>query len=135
MLRFIAGLFIILHGLVHLLYTAHSLRRIEIREGLAWPDGSWAFSRLLGVEAARWLAASAYTLAAIGFVIGGLGIFLSQAWWRPFVVGSAVLSSISVLLLWDGTRQRLSDQGLFALLINVVIAVVALVVGAATLGF
>lgn len=47
MLRFILGIFIVLHGLVHLLYAAHSRRLVELRPEMIWPDGSWAFSKLL----------------------------------------------------------------------------------------
>ncbi len=37
MLRFIAGAFIVLHGLVHLLYAGQSRRLFELRPGMVWP--------------------------------------------------------------------------------------------------
>ena len=39
---------------------------------MIWPDGSWAFSRLLGDAGTRNLASVLLVLAAIGFVIGGI---------------------------------------------------------------
>jgi hypothetical protein len=129
MLRFIIGAFVVLHGLVHLLYSAQSWRFFQLQPGLLWPEGSWAFSRLLGEEGARWLAAVSCTLAALSFVVGGAAIFAGQSWWRPVVVGSAVLSAAIFLLFWDGGLSRLSDKGAIAILINIVILVAVLVFG------
>jgi len=135
MLRFIFGAFIVLHGLVHLLYFGQSRRLFELRPGMVWPDGSWAFSKLLGDEATRWLANISYVLAAIGFAAGGLGILVGQAWWRPVVVISAAFSAVIVLLFWDGKMRKLDDQGLIALLINVAILVAVLILHWPDLGF
>ena len=129
MWRFVIGIVIVLHGLVHLLYFGQSRRRFELRPGMAWPDGSWAFSKLLGVGASRWLASICCLLATAGFVAGGAGILLGQAWWRPVVVGTAVFSSLLFALFWDGTRRKLSDQGLIAILINAGILVIVLFSG------
>lgn len=127
LLRLLSGAFIVLHGLVHLLYFGQSRRLFELQPDMAWPDGSWAFSRLLGQETTRWLAAIACLLATIGFVVGGAAILLGQAWWRPVVVGAAAFSAMIWLLLWDGTRQMLANQGAIALLINLAILVLVLV--------
>ena len=98
MLRFIAGLFIVLHGLVYLFYFGHSRRLFELQSEMIWPDGSWAFSKLLGNEATRLLASFTYALAAIGFVAGGVGILVGQAWWHPVVVSSAAFSVVIIIL-------------------------------------
>ena len=135
MFRIIFGVFIVLHGLVHLLYFGQSRRLFELQPGMVWPDGSWAFSRLLGDEATRLLASISYVLAAIGFVAGGTGILISQAWWRPVVVGSAVFSAVIIVLFWDGVVQNLDDKGLIGLLINLAILVALLVLRWPSLGF
>jgi hypothetical protein len=127
MLQFVIGIFIVLHGLVHLLYFGQSARRFELKPGMVWPDGSWAFSRLLGDEATRNLASILLILTAIGFVVGGLGILTGQAWWRPVVVGAAAFSSVVYLLFWNGRLQNLDGQGGVAILINLAILIVALV--------
>jgi hypothetical protein len=51
------GIFLILHGLVHLLYAGQSLRYFELRPAMTWPDGSWLLSKILADRAARLLAA------------------------------------------------------------------------------
>jgi len=133
--RFIFGVFIVLHGLVHLLYFGQSARLFELGPGMVWPDGSWTFSKLLGDEATRILASILYVLAAIGFVAGGIGILVSQAWWRPAVVASAVFSAVIVILFWDGKVQKLAEKGGIGLLINVAILVALLVLRWPHLGF
>ncbi len=126
MLRVAVGVFMVLHGLVHLLYFGQARRLFEVQPGLVWPDGSWAFSKLLGDETARWLASIACVVAAIGFVAGGIGIFVGQAWWRPLVVGSAAFSAAIFVLFWDGGLQRLDAKGAIAILINLAILVAVL---------
>jgi hypothetical protein len=135
MLRFIVGVFMVLHGLVHLLYFAHSQRLIELRPEMVWPEGSWAFSKLLGNEATRSLASISYVLAAIGFVAGGIGILAGQAWWHRVVVGSAAFSAAIIILFWDGQLQRMNDKGLIGLLINIAILVALLVLRWPSVGF
>jgi CHASE2 domain-containing sensor protein len=92
-----------------------------------WPEGSWAFSKLLGDEATRLLASICCILAAIGFVAGGTAILVRQAWWRPVVVGAAAFSAVIVILFWDGKMQKLDDQGGIGLLINIAILVAVLI--------
>lgn len=127
MIRIIFGVFFVMHGLVHLLYFGQSARYFELQPGTVWPDGSWAFSRLVGNEATRVLASSACILAAIGFVAGGIGILVRQVWWQPVVVGSAVFSAVVYLLFWDGTLQKLDDKGGVGVLINIAILVALLI--------
>lgn len=127
MIRIVFGIFVVLHGLVHLLYVGHSRRIFELQPGMVWPDGSWAFSRILGDEGARLLSAVLLALAAVGFVAGGAAIFFRQAWWRPVVVGAAALSAAIFVLFWDGAWQNLDNKGAIALLINTAILVAVLV--------
>jgi hypothetical protein len=127
LVRFIVGIFIVLHGLVHLLYCGQSRRLFELQPKMVWPDGSWAFSKLLGEKKTRMLASISCILAAIGFAAGGAGILLGQAWWHPVVVGSAAFSALIILLFWDGKIQRLDDKGFVGLLINLVILVAVLI--------
>jgi hypothetical protein len=135
MFRIILGVFIVLHGLVHLLYFGQSARYFELQPGMVWPDGSWAFSRLLGDEATRILASISCVLAAIGFVAGGIGILVRQAWWRPVVVGSAAFSAVIIVLFWDGVVQNLDDKGLIGFLINIAILVALLILRWPSAGF
>lgn len=112
------GVFLILHGLVHLLYAGQSWRMFELRPGMLWPDGSWLFSKLLGDGPTRLLASVLLALAALGLVAGGLGLVLRQDWWRAAAVGAAVFSMAIFLLLWNGKLQAMDEQGGVGSLIN-----------------
>jgi hypothetical protein len=124
------GIFLILHALVHLLYAGQALRFFELRPGLAWPDGSWLFSRLLGDPATRWLTAVSLTMAALGFLAAGLGLFFGTGWTRTVTLGAAGFSVLIYLLFWDGKFQALPDQGGVGMLISLGIVVAAWTIGA-----
>jgi hypothetical protein len=127
MISILFAVFLILHGLVHMLYFGQSSRVFELQPGMVWPDGSWAFSRLLGDSAARNLTSVLLVLAAIGFVIGGVGIFAKQAWWRPTIVAVSLFSSVIYLLFWDGGFQNLDNKGGVGILINLAILAALLI--------
>ncbi len=121
MIKVIAGVFLLLHGLVHLLYFGQSARLFELQPGLVWPDGSWAFSKLLGDSSARTLASIFCILAAAGFLMGSAGIFFGLSWWRAAVVASAAFSGVFYVLLWNGRLQHLDGQGGVGFLIDAAI--------------
>jgi uncharacterized membrane-anchored protein YitT (DUF2179 family) len=125
---FIFGIFIILHGLVHLLYFGQSQKLFELRPGMVWPEGSWIFSRLYEEKSPKWVSgiiftfsAVAFILAAIIFIAGGAGLILGQPWWRTTVMSAAIFSSMIIILFWDGQWKTFSEQGGIGLLINLAI--------------
>ncbi len=127
MVRILFGVFMVAHGMVHLLYFGQARRLFELGAGMVWPDGNWAFTRMLGVEPSRMLASITCALAALLFAAGGIGLFARQSWWQPVVIGAAVLSTLIFTLFWNGQLQHLSEQGLVAILINAAILAALLV--------
>lgn len=123
MARVVFSIFIVLHGLVHLLYFGQSTRLFELQPGMTWPDGSWLFSIFLKEEAIRSLAGVLCILAAAGFVVGGAALLAKQTWWDMVVVAVAIFSSMLYILSWDGKLQELDDKGGIAILINVALLV------------
>jgi hypothetical protein len=109
------------------LYLGQSARYFELQPGMTWPDGSWMFSRILGETGTRNLANALLFLAAISLVVGGIGIFTNQAWWRQVVAGAAVFSTVMYCLLWDGVIQNLANKGGVGILINLAILVALIV--------
>jgi hypothetical protein len=135
MLRIVVGVFVVLHGLVHLLYFGQSRRLFELQPGMAWPDGSVVFSRLLGDATARGLAGIACIVAALGFVAGGTAILGGQSWWRPVIVAAAGFSAAIFVLFWNGGLQKLADQGVIAIVINLAILLALLILRWPDFGF
>lgn len=127
MIRILFGAFIVLHGLVHTLYFGQSARYFELQPGMVWPAGSWVFSRSLGDAVTRNIANISLILVAFGFVAGGVGIFLKQAWWQPVVISAAVFSTVIYILLWDGVTQSLDNKGGVGILVNLAILVALLI--------
>jgi hypothetical protein len=127
MWRVIFGIFIVLHGLVHLLYAGHSQRLFELVPGMTWPGESWAFSGMPGENSTRTLASALLVLAALGLIAGGIGITARQEWSRPLVAGAAAFSSLVFLLLWNGRLQGVDAQGGVGLLLSVLILIALLI--------
>jgi hypothetical protein len=127
-LRTATGLFLIAHGLVHILYVVQSAKTGGVLPGLRWPDGSWALSRGLGVPATKRVATVTCLIATVAFVVAGVAVLLDAGWWSPAVVGAAVFSAAVFVSLWDGSRKRMPDQGWIGVLIDaaLVLAAVAL---------
>lgn len=127
MVRILFGIFMVAHGMVHLLYFGQGRRLFELGAGMVWPDGNWAFTRLLGVEPSRMLASIICAVAALLFAAGGVGLIARQDWWQLFIIGAAVLSTLIFILFWNGQMQHLSEQGIVAILINGAILLAILV--------
>lgn len=127
MARTLAVLFLVLHGLVHLLYLGQAAKLFELQPGLSWPAGSWLFSKALGESATRVLAAVLCALTALGFVVGAAGLVLNQAWWRSALVGTAVSSAVLYVLFWNGHLERLDQQGAVGILLDAAILTMVLV--------
>ncbi len=118
MLRTIFGIFLIIHGLVHLLYFGQGMRYFEL-PGLNWPDGGWAFSGWLGQGGTRMAAGIACVVAAGIFVIAGIAYLAGASWWKPVVMAAVIFSTFIWILFWNGKVQNLSGQGIYAILINI----------------
>jgi hypothetical protein len=127
MFRAVFGVFLILHGLVHLLYAGQSWRIFELQPGMIWPEGSWALSRVAGINGTRLLASILLVLGAGVFVASGAGLLLKQSWWRPLVFAATVFSSLIYIIFWDGAFRNLSNQGAIGILLNVVTVIVSIV--------
>jgi hypothetical protein len=128
MLMLIIGTLVVLHGVVHLLYSGQSWRLFELQPGMAWPENSWTLSRLLGNQALKAFASLACALAAIGFAAGAAGLFLGYDWWRPVVVGSATFSTLCFIVCWDGRTEQLAEKGALGVLINLAILIAVVIV-------
>ncbi|MGD2078378.1 MAG: hypothetical protein PVH18_08345 [Chloroflexota bacterium] len=122
--RFLFGLFIVLHGFVHLWYFTLSQKLVEFQPEMGWHGESWLLSKFLGDLTRRSLASGLYVVAALAFVLSGIGIFSNAGWSATALAVSATFSSATILLFWDGETDMLMQKGFIGLLINVLILIV-----------
>lgn len=107
-MRWLAGLFLVAHGLVHL---AIWLPRHQ--EGAPMDPGHSPF--LGDVRAASVVLA---VIAAVAFVVAGIGVLLATTWWAPVAIGAAAVSLALVALTF-------TPWWLFAVVIDVAVIVLA----------
>ena len=122
--RWALGIFIVLHGLVHLWYLTLSQGLVEFQAEMGWTGSSWLLSAFLGDPALRWLATALYTVATLGFLAGGLGLVAQQDWWELITIAAAAISAVTIVLFWDGGTQMLVQKGLIGFLIDITILTV-----------
>lgn len=123
MIRFLSGLFIVLHGLVHMWYFTLSQRLVEFQPEMGWTGRSWLFSNFFRDSSLRAFASVLYILATVAFVASGIGIFARAEWLRPMILGSAMFSSALILLFWDGDLDMLVQKGILGILINAIVLI------------
>ena len=118
-MKYIIGIFIILHGLVHLFYFAHSKKIFELRPGFDWPDNSWVLSKFLETDTIRIIASLMCLMIAAAFVTSGIFYIANAFWALNLLLISTILSSLLFILLWDGRLKKLETQGAIAMIINI----------------
>jgi hypothetical protein len=122
------GVFIILHGLVHLLYFGHTNQYFALKPGMTWPAGSWTLSNILNESAVRFLVSLFLVVAGIGFIGGGIGVLFNQAWRRGLIIAIAILSALIFIFFWNGRMQNLDGQGVVGVLFELWLIVMVLFV-------
>lgn len=115
------GLVLALHGLVHGWYVVLSRDWVEYEEAMGWNGESWILTGVLPRDIVLDVASVLYVAVAAGFVGGGLGYALAQEWAMPVLVASAALSTVVIVLMWDGRFEQLTEKGAIGVLVNVVV--------------
>lgn len=124
MVHFLFSLFVLLHGLAHLVYTA--MARGLIPATATQPDltgTSWLFAGLLGTQGTRNVGAVVFAALALMFTVVAGGLWLRQPWSGQWLAAAAFLSSLVLLAFWDGSMQDLTSKGLVGLVINVALLI------------
>jgi hypothetical protein len=125
--RVFLGIFLILHGMVYAMYVGQALQWFELKPGMQWPTGAWAFSSQMSDSGLRTLAATSVGLASLALMVGGTGMLFGAGWADWVAIGGAVLASVATILLWSGKWAEVADHGGIGVLINVA-AIVAILV-------
>lgn len=105
------AIFLILHGLVHLLWFVVPWQMTEV-EGLPFRTTIIAGHVDVREGGMRFLGLL-WVLATIGFVVAGLGLLFSASWWATAVLVTAVYSFILCLIsLPESKWGALIDAGI-----------------------
>lgn len=121
MSRSLFGIFVVLHGLVHLWFTVLSQELVQYKAEMGWSGESWLLTGIAGDSGTRLLATVAYAIASVAFIVSAGGLFARANWWKPAVVLSAFFSASVILLFWDGRAELLVQKGLIGFLIDLAI--------------
>ncbi|MFN2263128.1 MAG: hypothetical protein ACK2UM_02610, partial [Anaerolineales bacterium] len=73
-MNILIGIFILLHGLVHIWYVTLSQGWVEFQANMGWTGKSWLLSNLLGHDVTRMVATIFYGLSTITFLVAGFGL-------------------------------------------------------------
>lgn len=119
MFRLLAGVFLGLHGLVHLWYVVLSQGWVEVEDAMGWNGHSWLLSPVLDSGSILSAASVLYLLVTLGFVAGGIGYALGREWSSAVLIAAAILSTVVLVAMWDGKPDLLVEKGLLGVLINV----------------
>ena len=85
---------------------------------MGWNGRSWLLSDALHGGTVLSLASVLYVLIALGFVAGGVGHVLRQGWSPMVLVVVAVLSSVLIVVMWDGRPELLVEKVVLGVLMN-----------------
>ena len=121
MLRFVIGLFLILHGLVHLWLFTLSQRLIEFKPEMGWSGKSWLLTGVFGDSTTRLLASTLFVVATVAFVASGVTIFFQSDWWWSILLAASIVSAMTMLIFWDGSMDLIIQKGLIGFSISLVI--------------
>ncbi len=126
MLHIVLGVFLILHGAVHLWYVAMARGLITADADTIWNGKSWLLTRTLGDQMTMTLATIVHSVTTLLFVIAGVGLVAQQEWFASCAVAGAILSLAAILGFWDGRRDHPVEKGLLGIIIDTGILVAIL---------
>jgi hypothetical protein len=112
---FIAGL--ITQGLIHLIGFVVPWQLAKI-QGYPYRDEIWGGQVLLGATGIR-IVGVLWLVAAIGFVLAGLGLVWGSLPWRRIGVVTAIFSIALSIVGWPGTQSvALIDFAILGILVG-----------------
>jgi hypothetical protein len=105
---------LLLHGIGHILFVmnAWGYSRTEAGQG-------WLFSQVLhGGQTTEGILGLLWLVPLAGFLVGTWGFYIGAAGWQPWLLASAVISSVLVLLWWGSIN---TSSAFFALVFNLIV--------------
>lgn len=126
-MQLIIGIFVLLHGLVHMWFVTLSQGWVEFQTDMGWTGKSWLLTNWMGQDLIKNAATTMYGLATLLYLVAGIGLLAKQNWTQPWMIGASIVSVVAILVFWDGNFSLLVQKGLLGFLISVGLLVAALV--------
>lgn len=123
MSRIIPGIFIILHGLVHIWYVVLSFNLVAFQPDMGWTGNSWLFSSLKSSQGLRVVAGILFIICTILFVVSGITILANFSDKNTLLFIAAILSTLTLVVFWDGKTSMIVQKGIIGVIINLVIII------------
>ena len=121
MMHILSGIFLFLHGLVHFWYVTLSMGWVTFQEDMGWTGRSWLLTGALSEDSLSILAAAGYSISAVLFAGVGVMMFLNQDLAKSWMLVPAAVSSMMILVFWDGSPLMAVQKGALGLLINILV--------------
>jgi hypothetical protein len=123
MLHIIIGVFLILHGAVHIWYVAMARSLVPGEADNIWNGQSWLLTRTLGDQITMTLATIVFPVTTLVFLVAGGALVAQQEWFATWAVAGAILSIAAIVGFWDGKPDHPIEKGLLGIIIDVGILV------------
>lgn len=123
MSRIIPGIFIILHGLVHIWYVVLSFNLVAFQPDMGWTGNSWLFSFPKSSKGLRVVAGILFIICTILFVVSGITILANLSDKNSLLLIAAILSTLTLVVFWDGKTSMIVQKGIIGVIINLVIII------------
>ena len=102
-IRIPLSIFLVLHGLVHLMGTVVSMQLATL-PGFAYKTTVLAGQLDLGVSG-TWILGLLWLLAGIGTAAAGGGLLARARWTQPVLLAATVLSLVLCVLDWEAAKM------------------------------
>ena len=126
MLHIILGVFLILHGAVHIWYVAMARGLISADADTTWNGRSWLFTRKLGDQTTMTLATIVFSAITLVFAVAGIALVAQQEWFSTWAITGSILSIAAIVCFWDGRPDHPVEKGLLGIILDVAILVALL---------
>lgn len=115
------SIFLILHGLVHLWYFTLAAKLVEFKAEMGWDISASMISRILSQSSASNIAMISYPIIAFTFVVVGVLWNFNEDLSKNLLVVISIVSSIFIILFWDGSFDKVVENGLVGLIANFIV--------------
>lgn len=126
MLYIILGVFLILHGAVHLWYVAMARGLISADADTIWNGRSWLLTRRVGDQTTMTFATIVFSAITLVFAVAGIALVAQQEWFSTWAITGSILSIAAIVCFWDGKPDHPVEKGLLGIILDVAILVALL---------